>query len=152
MKKENKNSSNKKILIIKSTVPPSTASEIIKPYIEKAGFICGKDTGLANNPEFLREGYAWEDFINPDRIVIGCEDEESGLLLEDLYKCFNSPVFKVSLNTAEFIKYLSNTLLSTLISFSMKCPWPQIQLETLILPKPLKSYIWTRDGMAVRQV
>ena len=60
-----------KALVIKSTVPPSTTKEKVKPFIEKAGFEVGKDVGLANNPEFLREGYAWDDFVNPDRIVIG---------------------------------------------------------------------------------
>lgn len=107
-----------KVLVIKSTIPPSTTKEKIKVFIENSGFKVGEDIGLTNNPEFLREGYAWYDFINPDRIVIGTEDKKSGDILEDIYKPFNAPIFKVSFNTAEFIKYLSNTLLSTLISFS----------------------------------
>jgi len=108
----------RKIFVIKSTVPPSTTAETVKPFIEKMGLLVGKDVGLANNPEFLREGFAWEDFINPDRVVIGQDDEESGDFLEELYKPFEAPVFRVSLNTGEFIKYLSNTLLSTMISYS----------------------------------
>ncbi|OLO26875.1 UDP-glucose 6-dehydrogenase [Alkalihalophilus pseudofirmus] len=107
-----------KVLIIKSTIPPSTTSERIKPYIEKQGFNIGVDIGLTNNPEFLREGYAWEDFMQPDRIVIGQEDDRSGEIVERIYETFNAPIFRVSLNTAEFIKYLSNTLLATLISFA----------------------------------
>ncbi|MBI2251527.1 MAG: UDP-glucose/GDP-mannose dehydrogenase family protein [Armatimonadetes bacterium] len=107
-----------KVLVIKSTIPPSSAKERIKPFIEELGFNAGVDVGIANNPEFLREGYAWEDFIHPDRIVVGYEDEKSILILEELYKPFNAPLFKVSLNTAEFIKYLSNTLLAAMISFS----------------------------------
>ena len=107
-----------KVLVVKSSIPPSTIKERIKTFIESFGFKVGKDIGLTNNPEFLREGHAWEDFINPDRIVIGQDDRKAGSIVEKLYKSFNAPIFKVSLNTAEFIKYLSNTLLSTLISFS----------------------------------
>ncbi len=110
--------SNFKLLVIKSTVPPSTTKEIIKPFIENLGYRTGVDVGLVNNPEFLREGFAWTDFITPDRIIIGGEYEKDFLLLNKLYEPFNAPIFNVSLNTCEFIKYLSNTLLSTLISFS----------------------------------
>ncbi len=109
---------NYKVLVIKSTIPPSTTSEHIKPHIKKQGFDVGVDIGLTNNPEFLREGYAWDDFIKPDRIVIGQEDDKSGEILERIYQSFNVPIFRVTLNTAEFIKYLSNTLLATLISFA----------------------------------
>lgn len=107
-----------KILVIKSTVPPATTKEKIIAFIEKQGFIIGKNIGLANNPEFLREGYAWEDFTCPDRVVIGEYDKRSGDTIEEIYKPFNAPVHRVSLNTGEFIKYLSNTLLATLISYS----------------------------------
>ncbi len=107
-----------KVLVLKSTIPPSTTSKSIKPYIEKLGFKVGVDIGLTNNPEFLREGYAWNDFMNPDRIVIGQEENTSGQIVENVYQSFNAPIYRVSLNTAEFIKYLSNTLLATLISFA----------------------------------
>lgn len=105
-------------LVIKSTVPPSTALKDVKTYIESKGVIIGKDLGLASNPEFLREGKAWEDFIVPDRIVIGTEDRISQETMAKAYEVFNAPIDFVSLNTAEFIKYLSNTMLSTMISFS----------------------------------
>jgi UDPglucose 6-dehydrogenase len=107
-----------KVIVIKSTVPPSSTAEIILPYIEQEGFIVGESIGLVNNPEFLREGSAWDDFMHPDRIVLGVRDARSRVILEDLYRAFEAPVQTVSYNTAEFIKYLSNTLLSTLISFS----------------------------------
>ncbi|MES9683484.1 UDP-glucose 6-dehydrogenase [Bacillus sp. AFS001701] len=107
-----------KVLVIKSTIPPSTTSEKIKPYLENLGFKVGVEIGLTNNPEFLREGYAWDDFMNPDRIVVGQEDDKSGRILETIYQIFNAPIYQVSLNTAEFIKYLSNTMLATLISFA----------------------------------
>ncbi|MEH6936590.1 nucleotide sugar dehydrogenase [Bacillus sp. JJ664] len=107
-----------KVLVIKSTIPPSTTSERIKPYLENLGFKVGVEIGLTNNPEFLREGYAWDDFMNPDRIVIGQDDNKSGRIVETIYQTFNAPIYRVSLNTAEFIKYLSNTMLATLISFA----------------------------------
>lgn len=109
---------NKKIIVIKSTIPPSTTKKDICSYIESKDYIVGEDIFLANNPEFLREGHAWQDFIKPDRIVIGTEDEYSKSELEKIYKSFEAPIHFVSLNSGEFIKYLSNTLLSTLISYS----------------------------------
>jgi UDPglucose 6-dehydrogenase len=107
-----------KVFVVKSTVPPSTCMEELIPFINSHGHVVGKTVGLASNPEFLREGKAWEDFVKPDRIVIGVSDEQSERLLHGVYEPFGAPIHSVSLNTAEFIKYLSNTLLSTMISFS----------------------------------
>jgi UDPglucose 6-dehydrogenase len=105
-------------LIVKSTVPPSTISRQVQPVVEELAASLGKEIGLASNPEFLREGYAWDDFMNPDRVVIGVEDARSKVLLQTIYEPFKAPIHYVSFNSAEFIKYLSNTLLSTLISYS----------------------------------
>lgn len=107
-----------KVLVVKSTIPPSTTSKKLIPYLEKKGIQVGKDLGVANNPEFLREGHCWDDFINADRIVLGVSDDHSADLLRKIYAGCSYPVFCVSLNTGEFIKYLSNTLLATLISYS----------------------------------
>ena len=115
---DNKNDKQFLSICIKSTVPPKTCSEFIKPIIIERKLSIGKDIGLCNNPEFLREGFAWIDFINPDRIIIGSEDEETKQTLNEIYKKFDSLIFNVNLQTAEFIKYTSNTLLATLISFS----------------------------------
>lgn len=106
------------VLVIKSTVPPSTTSGKVIPYLENKGIRVGKDLGVANNPEFLREGHCWEDFMNADRIVLGVSDDKSAEVLRRVYATVKEPVFTVSLNTGEFIKYLSNTLLATLISYS----------------------------------
>jgi len=105
-----------RVLIIKSTVPPGTAQNDVLPYLQEKGItsVCS----LTNNPEFLREGKCWEDFIQPDRIVCGTQDKRAAEVLQNLYQPFNAPVHIVSLNTAEFIKYLSNTLLASLISYS----------------------------------
>ena len=108
----------KKIIVTKSTIPPSTTQKEIIPYIESKGFKTGVDIFVANNPEFLREGHAWDDFINPDRIVIGSNDDYAKEVMYQIYKTFEVPVHFVSLNTGEFIKYLSNTFLATLISYS----------------------------------
>lgn len=107
-----------KVLVVKSTIPPSTTSQKIIPYIEDKGIKVGQDLGVANNPEFLREGHCWDDFIHADRIVLGVSDERSASVLRQIYTSVEEPVYCVSLNTGEFIKYLSNTLLATLISYS----------------------------------
>lgn len=106
-----------RVLVTKSTIPPSTTSDKIVPYVKSKGPI-SNFLGIANNPEFLREGHCWEDFINADRVVIGCEDEKSKELMKQLYSEESTPLFFVSYSTGEFIKYLSNTLLATLISYS----------------------------------
>ncbi|MEG0778884.1 MAG: UDP-glucose/GDP-mannose dehydrogenase family protein [Oscillospiraceae bacterium] len=107
-----------RVLVTKSTVPPSTTEKIIIPFLQNKGIKIPENVGIANNPEFLREGHCWDDFINADRIVLGINDERTGDMLRDLYDNVNIPIFCVSLNTGEFIKYLSNTLLATMISYS----------------------------------
>jgi UDPglucose 6-dehydrogenase len=107
-----------KTLVIKSTVPPSTSERVLKPLLESRGLVVGDSIGLASNPEFLREGTCWQDFTEPDRVVIGCFDRKDEQRLKDVYAPFGAPVECVSPTTAEFIKYLSNTLLATMISYS----------------------------------
>ncbi len=106
------------VLVVKSTIPPSTTSQKIIPFLEEKGLNVGTDLGVANNPEFLREGHCWDDFIHADRIVLGVSDERSAQVLRQVYATVKEPIHCVSLNTGEFIKYLSNTLLATLISYS----------------------------------
>lgn len=109
---------NAPILIVKSTVPPSTTFGKIKEYIKSKGLEIGRDIYLANNPEFLREGYCWQDFTEPGRIVVGVEDDYVRKKMTELYEPFNAPIRVVTGNTAEFIKYVSNSFLATMISFS----------------------------------
>ena len=124
-------------LIVKSTVPPSTISRQVAPFVrEKSGN--DQQIGLASNPEFLREGYSWEDFIEPDRVVIGVEDDQSREILDKIYKPFNAPIHYVSFNTAEFIKYLSNTLLSTLISYSNEMSMVAGHIGDIDIPSAFK--------------
>ena len=102
------------LIVVKSTVVPGT-TEKVKDIIEK--FSGKEDFGICMNPEFLREGKAVHDFLNPDRIIIGKYDKKSGDILYDLYKSFSCPILRVDLKTAEMIKYASNAFLATKISF-----------------------------------
>ncbi len=106
-----------RVLVIKSTIPPSTTAEKILPFIESKK-TASQRLGIANNPEFLREGHCWEDFTGADRIILGCNDNQSQEMLIRLYEPLGIPIKCVSQSTGEFIKYLSNTLLATLISYS----------------------------------
>lgn len=106
------------LVVVKSTVVPGTTEHSVLPLLEKhSGKKAGEDFGLAMNPEFLREGRAIEDFMNPDRIVIGAIDEPSTRTLEELYKDFKCPIMKTNPRTAEMVKYATNSFLVTKISF-----------------------------------
>lgn len=107
-----------RVLVIKSTVPPSWNQNQIIPLINKNDFVIGKNIGFAFNPEFLREGHCYDDFMNADRIVVGTLDNNSKEIVNNLYKIMNIPLCNTNINTAEFVKYLSNSLLATLISYS----------------------------------
>jgi UDPglucose 6-dehydrogenase len=105
-------------VVVKSTVLPGTTKNIVLPLLEKySGKKVGKDIGLAMNPEFLKEGVAIKDFMEPDRIVIGYFDEQSRSTLQDVYNNFSCPIVETSLSAAEMIKYASNAFLATKISF-----------------------------------
>lgn len=106
------------VVVVKSTVLPETTEKVVIPIIEKhSRKRAGTDFGVCMNPEFLREGRALEDFINPDRIVIGEYDKRSGDRLAELYSGFNTPIIRTNIKTAEMIKYASNAFLATKISF-----------------------------------
>lgn len=108
------------VVVIKSTVVPGTTDEVVLPILEKkSGKKAGVNFGVGVNPEFLREGCAVNDFMNPDRIVIGGIDKKTIAKLLELYNDFNGVDKLITNNkTAEMIKYASNSLLATLISFS----------------------------------
>jgi UDPglucose 6-dehydrogenase len=110
------------LVAVGSTVIPGTTENLVKPAIEKhSEKKAGRDFGLVMQPEFLREGSAIYDTMNPDRIVIGEYDQESGEILESLYKEFYKeklpPTLHMNLASAEMIKYASNAFLATKISF-----------------------------------
>lgn len=104
-----------KLIVTKSTVPAGTGAKIKKLVKEVNPKI---DFFVASNPEFLREGCAIDDFMNPDRIVIGVENLEAEKRLREIYKTFAAEKIIVSdIITAELIKYASNSFLATKISF-----------------------------------
>lgn len=108
------------VVLVKSTVVPGTTDDVVRPLLEKAsGKKAGPGFGVGMNPEFLREGDAVSDFLLPDRIVLGANDDRSAAVLEELYQPFRG-VDKLRTNprTAETIKYAANSLLATMISFS----------------------------------
>ena len=107
------------IVVVKSTVVPETTEEIVLPLLEEhSGKVAGKDFGVAMNPEFLREGKAVYDFMNPDKIVVGSIDERTGALVAELYRDLDCEVTRTTPRTAEMIKYVNNSFLATKISFS----------------------------------
>ena len=103
-------------IIIKSTVLPGTTDTFIRNKLEKSS---GKELGkfgLGMNPEFLREGNAINDFLYPDRIVIGYENIKTRKHLQKLYSNWNVEKIFTKTRTAELIKYTNNILLATQIS------------------------------------
>jgi UDPglucose 6-dehydrogenase len=108
------------VVIVKSTVVPGTTEDVVLPILEEAsGKTAGKDFGVGMNPEFLKEGEAIDDFMHPDRIVLGGIDARTIGVMAGLYDVFpNVDVIHTSPRTAEMIKYTANSLLATLISFS----------------------------------
>ena len=106
------------VVVVKSTVPPGTTERLVIPTVSKYSGGAGERIGFAMNPEFLREGLAVQDFMNPDRIVIGSSDPRAAEVVESAYSGINAPKMRVGLPAAEMIKYASNALLATKISFS----------------------------------
>jgi len=107
------------VVVAKSTIPPGTTENLILPTVEKySGRKVGVDFGLCMNPEFLRQGEAVHDSLNPDRIVIGEYDERSGDVLEQVYRAYDCPKVRCDIRAAELIKYAANSLLATKISFA----------------------------------
>jgi UDPglucose 6-dehydrogenase len=107
-----------KIVLIKSTVPPSTTDRMHE-YMYRINPNLKDKILIGMNPEFLREGHAWEDFMHPDRIVVGINCHKEGQeKIKGIYQHFEKDIIFVNPRTAEFLKYLSNSLLSTLVSFS----------------------------------
>jgi UDPglucose 6-dehydrogenase len=107
-----------KVVVTKSTVPAGTG-KMVRQIIEQHR---GTESSfsVASNPEFLREGSAIEDFMRPNRVVLGIEDETAAAILQDLYRplyLIETPIVITDVVTAEVIKYASNAFLATKISF-----------------------------------
>ena len=107
-----------KVVVTKSTVPAGTG-KMIRELIERHR-VEDYPFSVASNPEFLREGSAIEDFLRPNRVVIGTEDEMSAAILKDLYRplyLIETPIVLTTVVSAEMIKYAANAFLATKISF-----------------------------------
>lgn len=101
------------VIVNKSTVPIGTGKMVeneVKKYYKG-------DFDVVSNPEFLREGSAVGDFLNPDRVVVGHASQKAKNILNKLYKPLNSTILFTNIETAEMIKYASNSMLATQISF-----------------------------------
>jgi UDPglucose 6-dehydrogenase len=107
-----------KVVVTKSTVPIGTGEHIRKLITERKK--AKVNFGVVSNPEFLREGAAINDFMRPDRVVIGSRDEEAIAIMKDLYRplyLIEAPFVITSLEAAELTKYAANAFLATKISF-----------------------------------
>jgi UDPglucose 6-dehydrogenase len=103
------------VIVNKSTVPVGT-TRFVQRVLSESG-APHDDISVASNPEFLREGQAVQDFLHPDRIVIGCEHPEAAVRVSELYRGIQAPVLVTDPASAEMIKYASNAFLATKISF-----------------------------------
>ena len=105
------------LVVTKSTVPVGTTREVSKIISSK---VDSNLFDIVSNPEFLREGSAINDFVRPDRVVIGTENKKSENLMRELYRPLflkETPIVATSIETAEIIKYASNSFLATKIAF-----------------------------------
>lgn len=105
-----------KVVVDKSTVPVGTAEKVEKTIAK----FCSSEFDVVSNPEFLREGYAVEDFLKPERIVIGTSSKKAEDLMHRLYKPFvrsGNPIIFMDEKSAELTKYASNSFLATKITF-----------------------------------
>lgn len=104
------------VIVVKSTVPVGTGARVERLIAASAK----QPFQVVSNPEFLKEGNAIDDFLRPDRVVIGCEDRAAGELVAELYKPFvrnNKPILIMSRAASELTKYAANCYLATRISF-----------------------------------
>ncbi|MBL4622141.1 MAG: UDP-glucose/GDP-mannose dehydrogenase family protein, partial [Immundisolibacteraceae bacterium] len=140
------------LIVDKSTVPVGTAKQVVRII---KGLNPEADFDVASNPEFMREGTAIEDFLQPDRIVLGLETEKARRLLLDLYSPLisdNIPLVTTNLESAELIKYASNAFLATKISFinemSQLCEAVGADVTAVALGMGLDARIGTRNLQA----
>lgn len=105
-----------KYVVLKSTVPIGTGKDVKKYFKDN----CKQTINVVNNPEFLKEGAAIDDFLKPDRVVIGCDTEDAKKVMQELYDPFvknGNPIIFMDNTSAEMTKYAANSFLSVKISF-----------------------------------
>jgi UDPglucose 6-dehydrogenase len=102
------------VVINKSTMPVGS-TQLVARRLSQAG--ASNEVGVASNPEFLREGSAVRDFLEPARVVVGCDDTAVAVRISELYRSVQAPILVTDPASAEMIKYASNAFLATKISF-----------------------------------
>ncbi|MCK4348489.1 MAG: UDP-glucose/GDP-mannose dehydrogenase family protein [Thermoplasmatales archaeon] len=126
------------LIVVRSTMPPRTTKQLQKKYRRH----------ISHNPEFIRARNALDDFMFPNRIVIGECCKRHGDLIASLYKHFNAPIIRVNTTTSELIKLVANAWLHTQVDFwnevKKKCELlkvsPQVVANTVILDKRISKY------------
>jgi GDP-mannose 6-dehydrogenase len=107
------------IVILRSTVLPGTTETVVIPALEQAsGSRAGAAFAVCYNPEFMREGSAVSDFLDPPYTVLGVRDQKELAPVRDLYGSLQAPVFETSFRTAEMVKYVSNAFHAVKIAFA----------------------------------
>ena len=111
--------SSRHVVVLRSTTLPGTMRETVIPVLEESsGMVAGRDFGVCNNPEFLREGTAVFDYFNPPKIVIGELHDGDGDVLAEIYSDLDAPLIRVSVETAEMVKYVDNVWHALKVSFA----------------------------------
>lgn len=103
------------VIVNKSTVPIGTTTRVRHLAVAEGATL--DEFGVASNPEFLREGHAVRDFLEPDRVVIGCDDPAVAVRVSELYSGIRAPTVVTDAASAEMIKYAANAFLATKVSF-----------------------------------
>ena len=107
------------VIVLRSTVLPGTTESLVIPAIEQAsGLRAGADFSVCYNPEFMREGSAVADFLQPPYTILGAQNPKHLALLHELYKTVSGPVFETSIPVAEMVKYVSNAFHAVKVSFA----------------------------------
>ena len=107
------------VVVIRSTILPGSMRSVVIPALEQtSGKIAGRDFGICNNPEFLREGTAVFDYNNPPKTVIGESDSAAGDALLKLYAHFDAPLVRTTIEIAEMVKYVDNNWHALKVAFA----------------------------------
>jgi GDP-mannose 6-dehydrogenase len=107
------------VVVARSTMLPGTMRDVVIPTLEEAsGKRAGRDFGVCNNPEFLREGSAVHDYRHPPKTVVGETDAKSGDLLVSLYAGIDAPLVRVGIESAEMVKYVDNAWHALKVAFA----------------------------------
>src|ERR1035441_1197314 len=120
------------LVVLRSTVLPGTAETIVVPTLEKAsGKKMGADFGVCVNPEFMREGTAVADFLEPSITILGAADPAHSKILRDLYAWVPGRVFETSFRSAEMAKYVCNAWHAVKVSFANEARTAPVRVQRL---------------------